>query len=46
MTLEEYLGGDYEEGYRYELIGGELYVSPQPNPPHDIVEEYVHVQLA
>src|SRR5687768_14222795 len=32
MTYEEFLAGDYEEGYKYELIRGELYVSPQPNP--------------
>jgi Uma2 family endonuclease len=42
MTLEEYLAGDYEEGYRYELIRGELYVSPQPNPPHDEMSEYLN----
>lgn len=29
MTYDEYLGGDYQEGYQYELIGGKLYVSPQ-----------------
>jgi Uma2 family endonuclease len=41
MTYDEFLAGDYEEGYRYELIRGELYVSPMPNPPHDIMREYV-----
>jgi Uma2 family endonuclease len=41
MTYEEYLSGDYEEGYRYELIRGKLYVSPQPNPPHDAMSEYL-----
>jgi len=41
MTLEEYLAADYEEGYRYELIRGELYVSPQPNPDHDWIHEYL-----
>lgn len=41
MTLEEFLGGDYEEGYRYELIDGRLYVSPQPGPPHDWIEQHV-----
>lgn len=41
MTYEEFLAGDYEEGYRYELIRGELYVSPQPNPPHDVMTEHV-----
>ena len=41
MTYQEFLAGDYEEGYKYELIEGELYVSPQPNPPHDIVLQYI-----
>jgi Uma2 family endonuclease len=41
MTYEEFLAGDYEKGYRYELIRGELYVSPQPNPHHDEMSEYL-----
>lgn len=41
LTYEEFLAGDYEEGYRYELIQGELYVSPQPNPPHDVMLEHL-----
>jgi Uma2 family endonuclease len=41
MTYEDFLAGDYEEGYRYELIRGEVYVSPQPNPPHDEMSEYL-----
>jgi len=45
LSYEQFLAGDYEEGYKYELIDGELYVSPQPNPPHDIVREYVHELL-
>jgi Uma2 family endonuclease len=35
MTLDEYLHGDYQEGYRYELIDGRLYVSPAADMPHD-----------
>ena len=45
MTYDEFLGGDYEEGFKYELIRGELYVSPQPNPPHDWILEYLHGML-
>jgi Uma2 family endonuclease len=41
MTYEDFLSGDYEAGYKYELIRGELYVSPQPNPPHDVMSEYL-----
>ena len=32
MSYAEYLAGDYQEGYKYELIDGELYVSPEANP--------------
>jgi Uma2 family endonuclease len=41
MTYQEFLAGDYEVGYKYELIEGELYVSPQPNLPHDIVLRHI-----
>ena len=42
LTYEEFIAGDYEEGYKYELIEGKLYVSPYPNYPHDRMREYVH----
>jgi Uma2 family endonuclease len=45
MTLDEFLAGDYEEGYRYELIDGGLYVSPEPNLPEDWVKEWVLYKL-
>lgn len=45
MTLEEYLGGDYEEGYQYELIDGELYVSPMPDSPYDDLEKWLLFKL-
>ncbi len=38
MTYAEYLAGDYQPGYKYELIDGELYVSPEANPEHEWVE--------
>jgi Uma2 family endonuclease len=41
LTLEEFMSGDYEEGYRYELIDGRLYVSPQPNVPGALVEDWI-----
>jgi Uma2 family endonuclease len=41
MTLEEFEAGDYEEGCQYELIDGELYVSPLPNAPQGIVEHWL-----
>ena len=38
MSYDEYLAGDYQPGYKYELIDGELYVSPEANRAHDWVE--------
>jgi Uma2 family endonuclease len=33
------------EGFRYELIDGKVYVSPQPNQPHDYVLEWLSEAL-
>jgi Uma2 family endonuclease len=41
MTLEEFTAGDYEEGYQYELIDGNLYVSPRPNLPQGFIENWI-----
>jgi Uma2 family endonuclease len=45
MTFEEYMAGDYQEGYRYELIDGRLYVSPLPNFPEDWVNTWLRTSL-
>jgi Uma2 family endonuclease len=45
MTLEEFLTGDYEQGSKYELIDGKLYVSPEPNLPQGLVEHWLYRQL-
>src|SRR6266851_1285447 len=45
MSYDEFIAGDYLEGYRYELIDGELTVSPAPNMPHDLVEKWVGHKL-
>ncbi len=45
MTLEEYEEGDYEQGYKYELIDGELYVSPLPNAPQAWLERWIYKKL-
>ena len=42
VTLDEFLAGDYDEGYRYEIIQGRLYVSPMPRFAHDWIEVFVH----
>ena len=41
LELEQFLKGDYDEGHRYELIDGRLYVSPPLTPAHDWIEKHV-----
>jgi Uma2 family endonuclease len=45
MDYEEFLSGDYEPGYKYELIDGRLYVSPQPNPSEHLLERWLDRKL-
>lgn len=45
LTLDEFLAGDYERGYHYEIIDGRLYVSPLPNLPEDRVEDWLFFKL-
>jgi Uma2 family endonuclease len=45
MSYDEFMAGDYQEGYKYEIIDGELYVSPQPNPPHSYVIDWLYNTL-
>ncbi|HTU21572.1 MAG TPA: Uma2 family endonuclease [Gemmataceae bacterium] len=45
MTLEEFMAGDYIEGYEYELVDGKLYVSPEANLPEFRVEDWIHFKL-
>jgi Uma2 family endonuclease len=45
MSPDEFLAGDYTEGYHYELIKGKLYVSPLPNFPEDWVERWIMRKL-
>jgi Uma2 family endonuclease len=45
MTFDEFMAGDYVEGYHYELIDGKLYVSPQPNLPENFVELWLLFKL-
>jgi Uma2 family endonuclease len=45
MTLEEFMAGDYIEGYEYELIDGKLYVSPEANLPEFRVEDWIYFKL-
>ncbi len=45
MSFEEFMAGDYREGYHYELIKGKLYVSPLPNLPEDWGEKWLYGKL-
>lgn len=45
MSFDEFMAGDYEEGFKYEIIAGRLYVSPQPRFAHDWIEQYVYGRL-
>jgi Uma2 family endonuclease len=45
MTLDEFMSGDYQEGYQYELIDGRLYVSPLPNLPQGRIERWIYRRL-
>src|SRR5262245_29147194 len=46
ITREEFDGASYQGGYWYELIDGRLYVSPAPNPDHDLVLHCLLDQLS
>jgi Uma2 family endonuclease len=35
VNWEEFESADFEEGYKYEIIDGRLYVAPMPNLPED-----------
>src|SRR5262245_63197984 len=41
MLHDEFMAGDYEEGFHYELIDGKLYVTPSPNVPENCVETWL-----
>ncbi|HWG41910.1 MAG TPA: Uma2 family endonuclease [Gemmataceae bacterium] len=45
MTLEEFMAASSVEGYHYELIDGELYVSPEANLPEFRVENWMYFKL-
>jgi Uma2 family endonuclease len=45
MTLDEFMAGDYTEGYQYELIDGRLYVSPEANLPQGFVERWLYLKV-
>jgi Uma2 family endonuclease len=42
---EDLAGARYQEGYRYEIIEGRLYVSPAANMPHDLLVARIRDRL-
>jgi Uma2 family endonuclease len=41
VTVEEFEAAQDEEGYSSELIDGRLYVSPEPDLPHEQITDWV-----
>jgi len=45
ISLEEFEQADGEEGHRYEIIEGRVYVSPLPELPHEDLEHWLFIKL-
>jgi Uma2 family endonuclease len=45
LSLDEWDNADCLPGYKYELIRGNLYVSPVPNQPENFLEEWIGLAL-
>src|SRR3954454_3575462 len=45
LTWDELAHADLEEGARYELIDGRLYVAPAADLPHDSLENWLSDEL-
>jgi Uma2 family endonuclease len=45
MSFDDFASAEWEEGYRYELIDGELYVAPMANAPENRLEEWIGGKL-
>ncbi len=45
VSDEELELAKYRSGYDYEVIFGRLFVSPAPNPEHDVVEKHICNQI-
>ena len=46
LSWEEFASADAEEGYRYEMIEGRVFVSPTPNMPHNSYEKWLETLLS
>lgn len=45
LSWEEFESAHAEEGYRYEMIEGKVFVSPAPNMPHEDLKEWLEAVL-
>lgn len=45
MTWEGFRTGDYQDGFKYELIDGRLYVAPAADLPQDLVDDWLFVKV-
>jgi Uma2 family endonuclease len=41
LTMAEFESAEYDSGYKYELIQGRLYVSPEANLPHSRLRDWL-----
>ena len=46
MTVAEFEDCICEEGFRYELIDGRLYVTYEPDPPEDMIENWLFRRIS
>ena len=45
LSWDEFASADAQEGYRYEMIEGKIFVSPAPNMPHEDLKEWLGAAL-
>jgi Uma2 family endonuclease len=45
ITADEARTAHWQQGYRYEIIDGKIYVSPLPNLPHDRILRWLYRRL-
>ena len=46
LTLDDFDSADYEPGFKYEIIDGRLYVSPEANFPESVLERWLDRKLS
>src|SRR5207248_196423 len=45
LSYDEFMAGDYEEGFKYELIDGRLFVSPATDLPENSLQTWLSARL-